>query len=106
MRNVFIIAQVAISLVLMIGAGLFVRSLQGAQAIDLGFDPTNVAVMSVDLSLQGYDEARGRAFYDQLLERVAALPGVRSTTLAKMLPPGAGVAAQRGDDRRVSTGQR
>jgi predicted permease len=86
LRNVLITAQVTVSLVLLVGAGLFLRSLQHAITVDPGFDADNVVVASVDLETQGYSEARGRAFYTQLSERVAALPGVSGVTLARNVP--------------------
>jgi predicted permease len=87
-RNLLVVAQVALSLVLLIGAGLFIRSLRHAQAIDPGFDTDNGLVMTLDLGLQGYGEERGRQFYQQLVERLAATPGVRSVTVADYLPLG------------------
>ena len=62
--------------VLLVCAGLFLRSLQQAATIDPGFDADNVAIASFDLRAQGYDEARGRAFYANLAERLAGLPDV------------------------------
>src|SRR5206468_2607252 len=62
LRNALVIMQVAVSLVLLVAAGLFVRTLQNAYAIDPGF-ATNVLVARLDVGLQGYDEARGRRFY-------------------------------------------
>jgi hypothetical protein len=71
---------------LLVGAGLFVRSLLSARAIDAGFDPSRMIVMMVVPELQGYDQARGRALYDNMLARVAAVPGVQSATLAESVP--------------------
>ena len=62
-RDGLVIAQVAGSLVLLIGAGLFLRSLANAKALDPGFDPNGVLVLSIDLGPSGYDEARGARFY-------------------------------------------
>jgi predicted permease len=87
-RNLLVVAQVALSLVLLIGAGLFIRSLHHAQAIYPGFDTDNGLVMTLDLGLQGYSEERGRQFCQQLVERLAATPGVRSITIADNLPLG------------------
>lgn len=113
LRNLFVIAQVSLSLVLLIGSGLFLRSLQNASAVDLGFDPNNMLVMSVDLRLQGYKEVGGRAFYNQLLERVRSLPGVTSASLVSELPLGLGgtrrgigvegYTAQAGEGMEVNT---
>jgi predicted permease len=85
-RDALVIAQVAGSLVLLIGAGLFLRSLSNARAIDPGFDPNGVLVFSLDLGAQGYESARGAAFYTALQERLAAAPGVASVSLATHLP--------------------
>ena len=60
LRDALVVAQVAGSLVLLVGAGLFLRSLSRAQAIDPGFDPERALVFSLDLAAQGYDEAARR----------------------------------------------
>jgi predicted permease len=88
LRNALVVAQVAVSLVLLVAAGLFVRSVQRAQTIDLGFDYSNVLNLAMDVSQQGFDEARGRAFYHELEDRVRALPGVESVTYAYSVPFG------------------
>jgi macrolide transport system ATP-binding/permease protein len=79
-RNGLVVAQVALSLLLLIAAGLIVRSLQQTQIIGPGFEVENRVTMSVDLGLQGYDEARGREFYKQLISRVESMPGVRGAS--------------------------
>jgi predicted permease len=89
-RNAFVIGQVAFSIVLIVGAGLFVRALQRARTIDPGFDPRGVELAFVDLSLSGYTETTGPAFAQQLVERVRALPGVQSATVSAMMPLGMG----------------
>ena len=86
LSNILVIAQVALSLVLLITAGLFIRSVQNAEKIDPGFDTQNIMLSSVDLGLQGYDEARGKDFYKHLVERVGAVPGVESAAVAFPLP--------------------
>ena len=86
LRNALVIVQIALSLLLLIGAGLFLRSLKNAHAIDTGFDPNNVLLMSFDLRLLGYSEARGKEFYRQALERVRARPEVVSASLAAAAP--------------------
>src|SRR5215510_8576856 len=86
LRNVLVGAQVALSLVALIGAGLFLRSLQNAQRIRPGFDMDRLAVMSLDLGAQGYTEERGKQFQQRLLEQVVAVPGVESATLAGSVP--------------------
>ncbi len=88
MRSALVIAQVAVSLVLLVAAGLFVRSVQRAQSIDLGFDPRHVLNLSMDVSQQAFDEARGRAFYREVEARVRALPGVESASYAYSIPFG------------------
>ncbi|MEP6922659.1 MAG: ABC transporter permease [bacterium] len=85
-RNLLVIGQVAVSLVLLIGAGLLVRGLQQAQSTDLGFDQKNLIVATMDLTTQGYDEARAATFHSQLSERLKALPGIKSVSLAQTVP--------------------
>jgi predicted permease len=86
LRSVLVVAQIAISLVVLIAAGLVVRTLQQLQTMNPGFDPSNALTMSFDLGLQGYDEQRGQQFYRQLTERVQALPGVKSATVSGYIP--------------------
>ena len=85
-RNGLLVAQVALSFVLLIAAGLVVRSLQRVQMLGPGFETEHAVVMSVNLSLQGYDEARGQEFYRQLVARTESLPGVRSASITSFLP--------------------
>lgn len=84
LRNSLVVAQITLSLVLLICAGLIVRSLQAAQRMRPGFDPQNAVALSFDVGLQGYDEAKGRAFQKEVLERIRALPGVRSAALGEL----------------------
>ncbi len=86
LRSVLVVAQIAISLVVLIAAGLVVRTLQQLQTMNPGFDPRNALSMSFDLALQGYDEARGQQFYRQLAERVRTLPGVKSAAVTSYIP--------------------
>ncbi len=88
LRHSLVVAQVALSLLLLIVSGLFLRSLANAEAIDPGFDPKDVLVAGVDVGLQGYSEARGRQFFEQLQERLESLPQVESTSVASILPLG------------------
>jgi len=91
MSNVLVVAQVALSLLLLISSGLFLRSLQGATEIDPGFDdPNSIVMASMDPGLQGYDEAGARAFYDRLLEDLRALPEVTSAAITWSVPLGFG----------------
>ncbi len=86
LRDALVVAQVAGSLVLLVAAGLFVRSVGNAKSVDLGFRPEHVLLVNMDVAQRGYDEARGRAFYRELETRVRALPGVRSATLSFSSP--------------------
>ena len=88
LRNGLVVAQVSLSLVLLISAGLIVRSLQAAQKMRPGFNPENAVAISFDVSLQGYNEERGRAFQKQVLERARALPQIENAALTDYLPLG------------------
>jgi macrolide transport system ATP-binding/permease protein len=85
-RGVLVVVQVAGSVMLLIIAGLFVRMVDKAQRMDLGFDPHHVLNLLMDVQQVGYDEASGKKFYEQLFSRVAALPGVESATYASSVP--------------------
>ncbi len=85
-RGMLVVAQVAISLVLLTGAGLFARTLHKARAIDTGFSADHILVLSVDLLSARYAESTGMELYRGLLERVGRLPGVVSTTWAGDVP--------------------
>jgi putative ABC transport system permease protein len=85
LRNQLVVAQVALSLVVLIGAGLCLKSLRALQAIDPGFEPAKVVTASFDLGQNGYNEARGLQFIAQLSERVAALPGVEAVSFARVV---------------------
>ncbi len=86
LRGILVAIQVGGSLTLLIVAGLFVRSLRSVQSADLGFDPRPVLNLTLDPNEIGYTEAPGRAFYREMLERVRALPGVQSASLASSVP--------------------
>ena len=85
-RRVFAGAQVAMSLVLLVAAGLFLHSLQRAGEVDAGFDPEGVSTVMLDLALEGYDEEAGRQLHRDLLARLRAMPGVEAAALAHDLP--------------------
>ena len=87
-RSALVVAQVAGSLVLLIMAGLFARSLGMARHLNLGFDPNHVANFSFDPRGIGYTEAQGKLFSKQLLDRVRGLPGVESAGFASTVPFG------------------
>ena len=86
MRDTFVVSQVALSLSLLISAGLFVGSLQKALRVEPGFDPHNAISARFDLRGLGYDTARMERFGADLLERVSASPGVEAAALATLLP--------------------
>jgi len=85
-RSVLVMCQVALSVVALVGAGLFVRSLGNANRIDPGFDAARLGVVAFNVGDQGYNEGRGREFERQALERAVTVPGVVSATLAKDVP--------------------
>jgi predicted permease len=84
--NALVMAQVALSCVLLVSGGLFLRSMQFARNAYPGFERTGLEMFSVDLGLQGYDEQKGRRFQKTLLERLGRLPGVAAVSLASPLP--------------------
>jgi predicted permease len=88
LRNLLVISQVALSLVVLVCGGLFVRSARAARAIDPGFTTDNVLAVSLNPSLVGYTEEQGKQFYQRLVERVEALPGVQSANVSSLLPLG------------------
>jgi predicted permease len=86
LSRALVVVQLSLSLLLLICAGLFARSLQNAQRLDPGFDPNHVLLASYELGPAGYSEAQGIAFHRQLLSKLEALPGVGSVTLADFSP--------------------
>ena len=92
LRNVFVVSQVSVSLLLLITAGLFVRSLAKALNVPLGFDAHNVVTMSYDTRAQGYDDDRSDAFDRRLLDALRPAPGITEAALATALPMGSGGA--------------
>src|SRR3954469_648817 len=86
LRTALVVAQVAVSLLLLVGSGLVTRSLDAARRAYPGFDPSHVSAISVDLKQNGYDEARGRVFYRQLLDDARSDASVESATLAAYTP--------------------
>ena len=88
-RNGLVVAQMALAVLLLVGAGLMLRSLWSLQRIPIGFDPSNVLTLRVSLPQASYaspDEVVG--FYERLIDRVRALPGVRAAGAARLLPLG------------------
>ena len=82
LRNALVAGQACLSLLLLVGAGLFVKSLWRVGQTDLGYEPRNVIVADANLRLAGYDRDAALEVYDRLLARVRALPGVRNASLA------------------------
>ena len=85
MRNTLVVCQVALSVVLLTAAGLFLRSLRNASAIDTGFNSKNILTAAVDPKVHLYSEKKTSEFLSQLRDRVAAIPGVSSVSFADML---------------------
>jgi predicted permease len=86
LRNTFVVGQIALSLILIVAAGLFLRALQRAGTIAPGFDQAQVDVIRLDLSMAGYNADTGPGFMRELIQRTAALPGVTSVSAAADLP--------------------
>jgi len=83
-----IAAQVALSLALLVEAGLFVRTLRNLRNVDIGFQADNAVILDIDPTKLGYRGHRLREFYDRVLERARRVPGVRSAALSVMTPMG------------------
>jgi macrolide transport system ATP-binding/permease protein len=88
LRSALVIAEIAGSLMLLVIAALFTRSLQDAQHMNLGFDPNGVLNLTMDPHEVGYSKTQGKDFYKRLLDSVRALPGVESASLAFSVPMG------------------
>src|SRR5262249_23586439 len=85
-RNALVIAPLAVSLMLLIGAGMTVRMIQRMYLGGPAFDASRLIGISFRLSLQGYDEARTRQFQESLRDRIGTMPGVASVALASAMP--------------------
>jgi predicted permease len=86
LRSLLVIVQMVLSMVLIVGAGLFVRTLRNRQTIDLGFETKHLLIVPLELRPTGYAESRVRSLQRQLVERLAAFPGVLSVSLAHAPP--------------------
>ncbi len=86
LRDVLVISQLALSLVLLVGAALFVRSLQHALSFDPGFTAQNLLIASMETRGASLNKQQGQAFYQQTVERIGSLPGVQSVTLTRIAP--------------------
>jgi predicted permease len=89
LRQLLVVAQMALSLVSLVAAGAFLQSLSRSERTDTGFEKMGVLVMNFNLGREGYSDERGQQFYEQAVERVAGLPGVRAAAIAQN-PPLAG----------------
>jgi predicted permease len=107
LRSSLVMAQLAGSLLLLVVAGLFVRSLAKAEKLYLGFDPDHILNVALDIQEIGYQEPRGREFFRAVEERIRALPGVESVAQAFSVPMGL-ISSQDGiipDDQPLEPGQ-
>jgi macrolide transport system ATP-binding/permease protein len=86
MRTLLVMGQVALSVIALTGAGLFIRSLHYAEHTDPGFDTEHVATLELNVRPRGFNEAAGREFYARVLERAGSLPGVEAASLASNAP--------------------
>ncbi len=88
LRGVLVVVEIALSVILVAGAGLFLKALHRSLSIDPGFKPENVLILSVDFNTMDYryDEAKGLAFYRRVLEHISVLPGVRAVTWGGDVP--------------------
>jgi predicted permease len=86
LRNAFLLPQLALSLVLLVVAGLFIRSVANAGRVEAGFDLSHTALVALDLRLDGYDEPRARAFYEELGRRLREGRGVTALTVTDRIP--------------------
>ena len=86
LRDGLVVAQVALTIVLLVGAGLFVRSLRHAVTLDMGIEPQGLVVANMDLREAGYDRRESDALFRRMLERIEALPEVQGATLAVATP--------------------
>lgn len=86
LRNALVMTQVALSFVLLIGAGLFIRSLWRVRTINPGFDEAKLLTVPLNINLLRYTQVQGREFYRQTLERVEGLPGVEAASLTRVVP--------------------
>ena len=90
LTSALVVVQISLSLLLLVCAGLFIRSFMSAQQVEKGFDSRNILMASYDLFTAGYSEARGIEFHRQLLARLTVLPGVESVMLTSRTPLGFG----------------
>jgi len=88
LRNILVVAQVALSLVVLVCGGLFIKSFRRAQQIDPGFETRNALLVTLNPQLVGYDNDRSRNFYEQAVSRVSNIPGISGAGIARLIPLG------------------
>jgi predicted permease len=88
LRNTLVVAQVAASLVVLVCGGLFIKSFRNAQQMDPGFSTKGILLVTLNPQLLGYDEAQTKNFFQQVIERTSALPGVQAASVARLIPLG------------------
>jgi predicted permease len=88
LRNSLVVAQVALSLVVLVCGGLFIKSFRNAQKMDPGFGARGVLLVSLNPELVGYDEEQTKNFFNRIVERTGSLPGVQAASVARLLPLG------------------
>jgi predicted permease len=86
LRNGLVVAEIAIALVLLIGAGLCIKGLRQARQIDFGFNPDHVLIGGLKIGMNGYNEDTGRVFYRRVQQRLVNMPGVENAALASWFP--------------------
>ena len=91
LRSMLVVSEIALALVALIGAGLFIRSMQNAQRIDPGFESEKLFMMAFDLGALHYEEGRAQQYFRSVVERAQATPGVESATIASDFPLGGGL---------------
>jgi predicted permease len=89
-RNLLVVSQVALSLIALVGAGLFVRSMRNAQQTNPGFDAAHLGSIAVNPGGQGYTPERAQEYYRQAMARLQATPGIASASVTDTLPLGPG----------------
>jgi len=92
LRSLLVVSEIALALVALIGAGLFIRSMQNAQRIELGFESEKLFMMAFDLGAAGYQQGQAEQFFRTAVERAKSTPGVASATVASNFPIGGGIA--------------
>ena len=90
--SLLVVSEIALSLVALVGAGLFIRSMRDAQRIDPGFESKNLFMLAFDLGALHYEEGRAQEFFRAAIERANSTPGVKSATIASNFPLGGGFA--------------